>query len=142
MTYCPTGGSSHIYFISHVPPSKGFWFILSNKSIAPLLSQYSHIACLHISFVRGDQDGGVYVEMTTWGRGKGKGEGNREQTYEALLQALNDFTSPNESHILPASAMLMLTCGLRIIRIDPWSLAPSLVLCLCGCFSRRRCSSH
>jgi hypothetical protein len=45
-------------------------------------------------------------------------------TYEELLHARNDLTSPNESHILPASAILIATCGLRIIRIEPFSSAP------------------
>jgi hypothetical protein len=55
------------------------------------------------------------------------GEWNRGETYEALLHPLNDFTNPNESHILPHSWILIGTWGFRMIRIDPYYQLSSLV---------------
>jgi hypothetical protein len=101
-THCPGGGSSHMYFISNVPPSKAFPFILSNSSTAALESQYSTIACLFVSYQSRIQPL-VRIEITKqpiWERREGA---RGEDTYEALLHPLNDFTNPNESHILPHS---------------------------------------
>jgi hypothetical protein len=74
-TYCPGGGSSQIYFISKVPPSKGFPFIFSNKSTAALESQYSTIACLFVSpQSQLQKDDKTERQRRRWEREQGEGK--------------------------------------------------------------------